>query len=107
MLSYQNMCQWFHLEPLTQEDASLSSFMDQADMFALGMDFMPQATNDLSSIDFSPPMVEMDPHLDYLDPALFDITASSNSLPDLPETPYEIYPGDISLSGSPDLNFTL
>jgi hypothetical protein len=107
VLPYHDMGQWFHLEHLTQEDAPLSSFMDQQDMFDLDMDSMPQAINDLFSIDFSPPMVEVDSHFNYPDPSLFAITASSNSLLNLPETQSEIYPGDMLPSGSLDLDFTL
>lgn len=104
VLSSPNLDQPFHLEPLTLEDASLSSFMDQAYMFDFGMDPMPQSIDNLSNIDFSPPMVEMDPHLIYPDSAFFDITVSSNSLL---ETPFGMSLGDMSLSGSLDLNSTL
>ncbi|EXA30545.1 hypothetical protein FOVG_18074 [Fusarium oxysporum f. sp. pisi HDV247] len=94
-------------EHSTLEDAPLSSFVDQPDLFGLGMDSMPQAINDLSSIDFSPPTVEGDLHFNYPDPSPFAITASSNSLLNFPKTQGEIYPGDMLPSGSLDLDFTL
>lgn len=107
VLPYHDMNQWFKLEHSTPEDAPLSSFMDQPDMFGLGMDSMPQAINHLSSIDFSPPTVEGDLHFNYPDPSPFAITASSYSLLYFPETQGEIYPGDMLPSGLRDLDFTL
>ncbi|KAK2473571.1 hypothetical protein H9L39_15746 [Fusarium oxysporum f. sp. albedinis] len=101
------MNQWFNLEHSTPEDALLSSFMDQPDMFGLGMDSMPQAINHLSSIDFSPPTVEGDLHFNYPDPSPFAIAASSYSMLYFPETKGEIYPGDMLPSGLRDLDFTL
>ncbi|KAF4424488.1 hypothetical protein F53441_14235 [Fusarium austroafricanum] len=105
--SYQNMGQWYPLEPLTNEDSFLSHFTDQADVYDLGMDSMPQALDDLSGDDFSLPIAGMDLHLDHFDAALFDNAAFSNPLPELSETQNETNSGEVSLSGSLDLNFTL
>jgi hypothetical protein len=107
VLSYQNTSQWFPLGSSTQQQGSPPSFVDQPDMFDLGILSMPQSINDLSGIDFSPPMVEMDAFFDYVDPALFTDVAPSNSLSNVPETPFEMLSVDVSLSGLLDLNFTL
>ncbi|KAF4436817.1 Krueppel-like factor 11 [Fusarium acutatum] len=83
---------------LTPENAPPFSSMDHPDMFGLGIDSMPQAVNDLSSIDFSPPTVEGGLHFNYPDPSPFLITSSSNTLLNLPETQGE--------SGDPQYNQT-
>ncbi|KAF4502298.1 hypothetical protein FAGAP_1483 [Fusarium agapanthi] len=62
------------------------SSMDHPNTSGLGIDSMPQAVNDLSSVDFSPPTAEGYLHFNYPDPLSFSITASSNSLLNLPET---------------------
>ncbi|SPJ89722.1 uncharacterized protein FTOL_13083 [Fusarium torulosum] len=107
VLPHQDIGQWLHLEPFTNEDASYFSFMDQAGSLDSGMDSMPQAADDLFTIDFSQLIAGPDLHLDPLDTALYDNSGFSNSFPDLPETLNETYLGDMSLSGSLDLNFTL
>lgn len=107
VLPHQDIGQWLHLEPFTTEDASYLSFMDQADSLDSGMDSMPQTVDDLSTIDFSQLIAGPDLHLDPLDTALYDNPAFSNLFPAFPETLNETYLGDMSLSGSLDLNFTL
>ncbi|KAG5761638.1 hypothetical protein H9Q72_010249 [Fusarium xylarioides] len=89
--------QWFNPEHSTLENAPLSS-MDDPDMSGLGIDSMPQAANDLSSVDFSPPTAEGYLHSNYPEPLSFYITASSNSLLNLPESQGE--------SGDPEHNQT-
>jgi hypothetical protein len=107
MLSYQAIGQGFHLEPLAQEDISLSSFIDPADTFNLGIDVIPEATNDLSSIGFSGPIVDFDQPLNHLDPTLLNIANSTNQLPGVYETWNGVYSADISPFDSLDLDFTL
>ncbi|KIL83698.1 hypothetical protein FAVG1_13091 [Fusarium avenaceum] len=104
VLPHQDIGQWLHLEPFANEDASYFSFMNQANSLESGMDSIPQAVDDLSTIDFSQPVAGPDLHFDT---ALYDNSAFPNSFPDLPETLNETYLGDMSLSGSLDLNFTL
>jgi hypothetical protein len=104
---YQAIGQGFHLEPLSQEDVSLSSFIDPADTFNLGIGVIPKATNDLSSIGFSGPIIEFDQPLNYLDPTLLNIANSSNQLPGVYETSNGEYSADISPFDSLDLDFTL
>ncbi|KAF5548774.1 krueppel-like factor 11 [Fusarium phyllophilum] len=74
------------------------SSMDHPDMSGLGVDSMPQALNDLSSVDFSPPTTEGYLHSNYPEPLSFSMTASSNSLLNLPESQGE--------SGDPEYNQT-
>lgn len=80
--------------------------MDHLDMFGLdmAMDSMPQAVNNL---DLSPSTVEGDFLFSYPDTSSFVIASSSNSLLNFPETQDEVCLGDMLLSGSLDLDFTL
>ncbi|KAF5634670.1 krueppel-like factor 11 [Fusarium sp. NRRL 52700] len=90
--------QWFNSEHLTLENDPPFSSMDHPDMSGLGTDFMPQAVNHLSSVDFLPPTAEGYLHFNYPEPFSLSITASSNSLFNLPETQDE--------SGDPEYNQT-
>ncbi|KAF5988499.1 hypothetical protein FBULB1_1463 [Fusarium bulbicola] len=89
---------WFDSEHSTLGDAAPFSSMSHPDSSGLGIDSMPQAVNDLSSVAFSPPTAEGYLHFNYPEPPFFSITASSNSLLNLPETKDE--------SGDPEHNQT-
>lgn len=109
MLPSYDLNQWPHLEHSPLENAPPVSSMDHADMFDLGMamDSMPQAVNDPLSLDLSPPTAEGDLHFSYPDTSSFVIASASNSLLNFPETQDEVCLGDMLLSGSLDLDFTL
>lgn len=108
MLPY-DLNQWPHLERSPLENAPPVSSMDYPDMFGLGMamDSMPQAVHGTSSIDLSPPTTEGDLHFSYPGTSSFLIAGSSNSLLSFPEIQDEVCLGDMLLSGSLDLDFTL
>ncbi|KAF5722182.1 hypothetical protein FMUND_3104 [Fusarium mundagurra] len=82
----------------TLENTPPFSSMDHPDMSGLGMESMPQAVNDFSRVDFSPPMAEGYSDFNPPEPLSFSITASSNSLLNLPENQGE--------SGDPEYNQT-
>ena len=107
VLDYKTIGQRFPWEPLAQEGAFFPFFIYQADMVDLGIDTIPQAIDDLPSIDFSEPMAEMYHHSHCLDSTVLDISSSSAQFPDLYDNLNEMYLGDVSLSNLPDLNFTL
>ncbi|EWG50003.1 hypothetical protein FVEG_16565 [Fusarium verticillioides 7600] len=65
-------------------------------MSGLSMDSMTQTVNDVSSVDFSPPMPEGYLDFNYPEPLSFSITDSSSSLLNLPKTQGE--------SGDPEYN---
>jgi hypothetical protein len=107
VLDYETIGQPSHWEPLAQDGAFFPLFIYQVGMVDLGIDTIPQAINDFPSIDFPEPMAEMDHHFHYLDPTFLNISNSSNQFPDLYDNLNEVYLGDVSLSNSPGLNFTL
>lgn len=90
-----------------QEIISLGSLMDQEDVLDLAMDSAPPAVDYLSDFDFAAPIIGMNSHLSDVEAAQFDLSSSSVSLLDLHESTYEIIPGYVSLSGSPDPTSTL
>ncbi|KAF5614161.1 uncharacterized protein FSUBG_41 [Fusarium subglutinans] len=95
LLPSSDVNQWFNSEHSTLGNAAPFSSMSHPDSSG---DSMPQAVNDLSSVDFSPPTAEGYLHFNYPDPLSFSITDSSNSLLNLPETQDQ--------SGDPEYNQT-
>ncbi|WKT40778.1 hypothetical protein QSH57_005584 [Fusarium oxysporum f. sp. vasinfectum] len=90
-----------------QEIVSLGPLMDQEDVLGLAMDSAPPAVDDCSDFDFAAPIIGMDSHLSNVEAAQFNLSSSPVSLLDLPESAYEVLPGYVSLSGSPDPTSTL
>ncbi|KAF5593325.1 hypothetical protein FPCIR_5330 [Fusarium pseudocircinatum] len=90
-----------------QEIVSLGPLMDQEDVLGLAMDSAPSAVDDLSDFDFAAPIIGMNLHLSDVEAAQFDLSSSPVSLLDLHESTYEVIPGYVSLSGSPDPTSTL
>ncbi|KAH7246244.1 hypothetical protein BKA59DRAFT_191968 [Fusarium tricinctum] len=94
---------WLRLNSLTYDAASLDSLADQEGMFDMAAD-EPSPTNDF---DFA--IIGMDPHLNNTESTEFELDPSlpSLSVHDLPEPSNEMYPGYVSLSGSPSTTDTL
>ncbi|KAF5989923.1 hypothetical protein FBULB1_435 [Fusarium bulbicola] len=91
-----------------QDIVSLGPLMDQEDVLSLAMNSAPPAVDDdFSEFDFAAPIIGMDSHLSDVEAAQFDLSSSSVSLLDFPESAYEVIPGYVSLSGSPDPTSTL
>ncbi|SCV54796.1 uncharacterized protein FFB14_13791 [Fusarium fujikuroi] len=89
------------------EIVSLGPLMDQEDILGLAMDSGTPAVDDFSGLDFAAPIIRMNSHLSDVEAAPFDLSSSPVSLLDLPESAYEVIPGYVSLSGSPDPTSTL
>ncbi|SCN96132.1 uncharacterized protein FFNC_05918 [Fusarium fujikuroi] len=89
------------------EIVSLGPLMDQEDVLGLAMDSGTPAVDDFSGLDFAAPIIGMNSHLSDVEAAPFDLSSSPVSLLDLPESAYEVIPGYVSLSGSPDPTSTL
>ncbi|KAF5567137.1 hypothetical protein FPHYL_3474 [Fusarium phyllophilum] len=90
-----------------QEIVSLGPLMDQEDVLGLAMDSASPAVDDFSDLDFAAPIIGMNSHLSDVEAAQFDLSSSPVSLLDLHESAYEMIPGYVSLSGSPDPTSTL
>ncbi|KAF4474630.1 hypothetical protein FAGAP_12797 [Fusarium agapanthi] len=90
-----------------QEIVSLGPLMDQEDVLGLAMYSAPPAVDDFSYFAFAAPIIGIDSHLSDVEAAQFDLSSSPVSLIDLPESAYEVVPGYVSLSGSPDPTSTL
>ncbi|RBQ75288.1 hypothetical protein FVER14953_04764 [Fusarium verticillioides] len=89
------------------EIISLGPWMDQEDVLDLAMDSAPSAVDDLSDFDFAAPIIGKKSHLSDVEATPFDLSSSPVSLLDLHESTYEVIPGYVSLSGSPEPTSTL
>ncbi|KAF4944907.1 hypothetical protein FGADI_12335 [Fusarium gaditjirri] len=90
-----------------QDIVSLGPLMDQEDILGLTMGSVSPAADHFSGFDFAAPIIGMDSHLSNFEAAQFNLSSSPVPLIDLPESAYEVLPGYVSLSGSPDPTSTL
>ncbi|KAF4449828.1 hypothetical protein F53441_7023 [Fusarium austroafricanum] len=98
----QDVDQSLQLDSWPQAAVSLGHFMEQEDILGLAVGSVPSVMGDFSDVDFAEPIIGLDSHLNDSEQILFDTSSSPLSFLDRSPASFEMHPGHVLLSGSPD-----